>query len=143
MHLVSPTWGIHPMRASTPSSDPRRGTPRRLSRHVLAPLVAVGIVALAGGSAAVTLTQRDAAIHTIDARATAIRDVAEASLNHAGKLPGSHVGDVKLRLVSADRPLPGGRAVVSQGTSRTYTFTVGSRGDKRRLRFSLPAASVG
>src|SRR5437868_3166858 len=128
------------MRARTSSTDARRGTPRRLSRHVLAPLVAVGILALAGGSAAVTLSQRDAAVHAIDARATAIRDVAEASLARSGKLPSPHVGDVKLRLVSADRPLPGGRAVASQGGRRTYTFTVGSKGDKRRLRFSLPAA---
>jgi diguanylate cyclase (GGDEF)-like protein len=131
------------MRAPSSSTQPRHGKPRRLSRHVLAPLVAVGILGIAGGSAAVTLGQRDAAIHAIDARAGAIRDVSEVSLERTGKLPSSRVGAVKLRLVAADRPLPGGRAVTSRGARRTYTFTVGSRASKRRLRFSLPAVGIG
>jgi diguanylate cyclase (GGDEF)-like protein len=143
MHVVSPTWGMHPMRARRSSTKTRRGTHRRLTSHVLAPLVALGIVAVAGGSAAVTTIERNAAIRSIDARAGALRDVSEASLRRTGKLPAGRAGGVKLSLWSADKPLPGGRAVANGGGRRTYTFTVASRAGKHRLRFSLPAASVG
>src|SRR5947207_11909335 len=131
MHLVSPTWGMDPMRARNSSTNARRGMSRRLANHVLAPLVAVGILAVAGGSAAVTTSQRDAAIRSIDARAGAIRDLSEAALKRTGRLPAGRVAGVKLRLSAPDLPLPGGRAVASGGGRRTYAFAVGSRGSKQ------------
>src|SRR5436853_2820430 len=143
MHPVSPTRGIDPMRDRTSPTQARRGTSRRLASHVLAPVVALGILAVAGATAGVTMSQHDAAIRSMDARAGAIRDVSEASLKRTGKLPAGRVAGMKPHLSAADRPLPGGRAVASAGGRRVYSFTVGSRGAKRRLQFSLPAASVG
>jgi diguanylate cyclase (GGDEF)-like protein len=100
-------------------------------------------VTVAGGSAAVTTSARNAAIRTVDARASAIRDLSEAALVRTGTLSSARPGGVRLRLASPDKPLPGGRAVASRGDRRAYTFTVDARGGKRRLLFSLPAASVG
>src|SRR6476469_8353991 len=131
------------MRLAKRTTGSRRGPSRRLSSHVLSPLVTLGIVAVAGGSAAVTLSERNAAIHSVDARAAAIRDISEASLKRTGRLATARAGDVRLRLSSEDRPLPGGRSVVGAGGSRVYTFTVAARGARHRLRFSLPSASVG
>jgi diguanylate cyclase (GGDEF)-like protein len=91
----------------------------------------------------VTISERSAAIRTLDARAATIRDLSEASLKRRGRLASARVGDVKLRLSSPDRPLPGGRSVVNRGGRRLYTFTVAARGGKRRLHVSLPAASIG
>ena len=130
------------MRAVKSPSGARRGTPRRLSSHVLLPLVTIGILAVAGGSAAFTISERSAAIRTVDARAATIRDLSEASIKRSGRLASTRAGDVKLRLSSADQPLRGGRSVVSANGQRVYTFTVASRGAKHRLRFSLPAAGV-
>src|SRR5213080_1995657 len=101
------------MRPTKATSGPRRGANRRLSSHVLRPLVAAGLVVFAGSSAAVTLTERSAAIRALDTRAATIRDLSEASLKRSGRLATGHAGDVKLRLSSPDRPLPGGRSVVS------------------------------
>jgi diguanylate cyclase (GGDEF)-like protein len=130
------------MRPARPSTRQRLGSSRRLSTHVLGPLVTLGILAIVAASAAVTLSERNAAIRALDARAGAIRDLSEGSLVRTGRLLGSHVRGVKLRLSSPDQPLPGGRAVTSKGGRRAYTFTVAARDAKRRLHFSLPAASV-
>jgi diguanylate cyclase (GGDEF)-like protein len=131
------------MRPAKHSTRPRRGTSRRLSGHVLGPLVALGILAIVAASAAVAISQRDAAIRALDARAGAIRDLSEVSLEHSGKLSATRVDGMRLRLSSPDQPLPGGRAVRSKGGRREYTFTVAGRHGKRRLHFSLPSASVG
>jgi diguanylate cyclase (GGDEF)-like protein len=131
------------MRSARSATGQRRGASRRLSSHVLRPLVTIGIMAVAGGSAAVTVSKRNAAIRSIDTRAAAMRDLSEASLERTGRLASSRVGDVRLRLFSPDQPLPGGRSVAMRNGRRVYTFTVAARGAKRRLRFSLSSASVG
>src|SRR5436190_19304732 len=113
------------MRARTSHTRSRRGASRRLANHVLAPVVALGILAVAGSTAGVTISERGAAIRSIDARADAIRDLSEASLKRSGKLPAGRVDGVRLRLSAADQPLPGGRAVATRGGRRAYTFTVG------------------
>src|SRR3954470_3035943 len=143
MHLVSPTRGTGPMRPARSSTRPRRGSSRRLSSHVLAPLVGLGLLATAAGSAAVPVSERNAAISALDARAGAIRDLSEASLERSGGLVGSRVAGVKLRLSAPEQPLPGGRAVASRDGRRAYTLPVGARGGKQRLHFSLPSASIG
>src|SRR3954471_22803843 len=105
--------GDIPMRSTESSSRSRRGTPRRLSSHVLTPLAAAGLVAVIGASAAVTVSQREAAIHSLDARAAAVRDLGRSALKQSGSIePLKELGGgVKLRLLRADRPLPGGRSV--------------------------------
>ncbi|HEY0630924.1 MAG TPA: EAL domain-containing protein [Thermoleophilaceae bacterium] len=105
--------------------------------------MSVGILAVAAASAGVTVSERNAAIRSVDARAVAIRDISEASLKRSGRLTSARVGNTKLRLTSPDRPLPGGRSVASRDGRRAYTFTVAARGGKRRLHMSLPAASIG
>src|SRR3954452_15639172 len=126
------------------SSGSRRGRSRRLSSHVLRPLAAAGLVAVLGASAAITVGQRDAAIHSLDAPAATIRDRSGAALKRSGNIDavkGSAAG-VKLRLLPADRPLPGGRSVKTKGDERIYTFTVCARHSGKRLRVTVPAASV-
>jgi diguanylate cyclase (GGDEF)-like protein len=105
--------------------------------------VALGVLIIIAASAATTLGARNAAIAKLDARATAIRDVTEASLERTGRLPSPRVAGMRLGLSSPDRPLPGGLAVAAKGDRRAYTFTVSARGGKQRLHFRLPAASVG
>ncbi len=106
----------------------------------------LGLVAVCGTSAGVTLAERTAAIHAVDARAAALRDVSEASLKRTGglgsALAGARAARVKLRLSSTDRPLPGGSATSTHGALRIYTFTVKTRKGDRRLRVTVPAASV-
>src|SRR4051794_23176892 len=131
------------MHAAESSEVSRRATPRRLSRHVLVPLAVVGVAAVAGASAAVTAGQRDAAIHALDARAEVVRDVSKSALKHTGKIESvKGVPGVKLRLLPADTPLPGGRSAEMHGDSRVYTFGLGARHGDKRLRVTLPAASV-
>src|SRR5437764_10980658 len=90
------------------------GSSRRLSSHVLGPLVVFGLLAVIAAAAAVTLTQRSAAIRTVDARAAAMRDVSAVALRHTGRLgpatAGARAGGVKLRVRPADNPLPGGHS---------------------------------
>jgi diguanylate cyclase (GGDEF)-like protein len=134
------------MQPAEPTTGSRRGAPRRLSSHVLRPLAALGVLAVASASAAVTVSARDAAERTLDARAATIRDVSQASLRRIGELgpiaAGARSQDVTLRLFSSERPLPGGRSVRTRGSDRIYTFTLAGRRDGRRLRVTVPAGSV-
>ena len=70
-----------------------------------------GILAVAGASAAVTVGERDAAIHTLDAKAATFRDLGQAALKRSGQLgpvaTGARAQGVKLSVSSPDRPLPG------------------------------------
>jgi diguanylate cyclase (GGDEF)-like protein len=123
-----------------------RGTSRRLSSHVLAPLVLIGVLAVLAAAAAVTLAARNAAIHVVDARAATFRDLSEASLRRTGSLrvvaAGARAEGVKLRAWASDRPLPGGHAVKSEGGTRIYTFSIRSGHGNRRLRVTAPAGGV-
>lgn len=134
------------MRRARPPKDARRGTPHRLSGHVLRPFALLGLLAIGGTSAAVTATDRAAATRTVDARAATIRNLSEASLRRTGRLgiatAGARADGVTLHVSSPDRPLPGGRATRTRGDLRIYTFTVRTRDGKRRLRVTVPAASV-
>jgi diguanylate cyclase (GGDEF)-like protein len=135
------------MRSTSSARGSLGGTSRRLSSHVLAPLLVIGLLAVIAAAAAVTLSQRNAAIRTVDARAAAIRDVSEAALRRTGQLgpaaAGARAEGVKLRVRAADKPLPGGRAVTTRGGDRVYTFTVrAGHGASRRLRVTVPAAGV-
>jgi diguanylate cyclase (GGDEF)-like protein len=134
------------MRPAKSPKEAQRRNPRRLSTHVLRPVVLVGLVAVGGATAAVTVAERDAAIHTVDARAATIRDLSEASLKRGGGLgsvsAGARPSGAKLRLSTPNRPLPGGRATRTRGNLRIYSFTVDTRTGDRRLRVTMPAASV-
>jgi diguanylate cyclase (GGDEF)-like protein len=134
------------MRPAEPTSVRRRGSSRRLSSHVLGPLIAVGILALAGSSASVTVAQRGAAIATVDARAATLRDLSETWLKRTGRLgpvaASARAGGARLRLSSPVRPLPGGRSVRTRGERRIYTFNVATRAGKRRLSVNLDASGV-
>src|SRR4051794_7838816 len=131
------------MHAAESSEVSRRATPRRLSTHVLAPLAVVGVVAVAAASAAVTIGQRDAAIHALDVRAEVVRDASKAALKRTGKIEAAKaLPGIKLRLLPADTPLPGGRSAEMRGNSRVYTFGLGARYEGRRLRVTVPAESV-
>jgi diguanylate cyclase (GGDEF)-like protein len=141
-----PPTGQIVMRAAEASKQSLRGTPRRLTSHVLKPLCGLGVLAVLAGSAAVTAGERVAAERTVDARADAIRDLAEASLERTGRLgavaAGARSEGVKLRLSSPDRPLVGGRSVRTSGDVRVYAFTVAARHGDRRLRVTMPAGNV-
>ncbi|MEA2411976.1 MAG: diguanylate cyclase [Thermoleophilaceae bacterium] len=134
------------MRSTDSPTESPRGSARRLSRHVLTPLVALGLLAVLAAAAAATVTARSAAIHTLDARAATIRDVGEASLRRTGNLGPAAIGarreSVKLHVSVGTQPLPGGRAVKTRGGNRVYTFTVRTKHGNRRLRVTVPAASV-
>jgi diguanylate cyclase (GGDEF)-like protein len=134
------------MRPARSSSGSGRGASRRLSSHVLRPLAGAGLLVVIGASAAITVSERDAAIATLDARATAIRDLSQSALKRTGALAPVRAGAAaqgsKLRLLPADRPLPGGRSVRTSGGTRIYTFTLGERNRGRRLRVTVPASSV-
>src|SRR3954452_2922178 len=129
----------------SPTESPRR-MPRRLSSHVLAPLFLIGLLAVLGATAATGVAARNAAIRTVSARAATFRDLSEASLRRTGKLdavtPGARAQKVKLRVWTADKPLPGGRSVKEQDSSRVYTYTVRAKHGNRRLRVTVPAAGV-
>jgi diguanylate cyclase (GGDEF)-like protein len=103
-------------------------------------------VAVIAASAAVTVTQREGAIHSLDARAATIRDLSGSALKRTRGLEpvkrGALAQGVKLRLLRADRPLPGGRSVKTRGDARVYTFTLGAREGGRRLRVTMLASSV-
>ena len=88
------------MRPAKSTPGPRRGSTRRLSSHVLTPLVTVGLLAAVGGSAAVTVTERGAAIRALDARAATVRDLSAAPLKRTGRLASSRAG-----MPAASRPL--------------------------------------
>jgi diguanylate cyclase (GGDEF)-like protein len=134
------------MRSAESSNGSRRGSPRRLSSHVLRPLAGFGLAAVIAASGAVTLTERNAAIHAIDARAAAIKALSQSSLKRTGSLApitaGAAAENARLRLLSVDRPLPGGRSVKTRGDARIYTFTLSTRQGSRRLRVTMPAATV-
>ena len=134
------------MQANDPSDRPRRGKPRRLSTHVLRPLAGAGVVAVLAASAAVTASQREAAVQSLDSRATTIRDLSRSALRKTGGLGalkgGAVAQDVKLRLLPPDRPLPGGRSIKNRGDKRVYTFNLGARPGSKRLRVTMPADSV-
>jgi diguanylate cyclase (GGDEF)-like protein len=124
----------------------RRGKSRGLSRHVLMPLVVVGMLAAGAASAAVTVAVHDAAVHTVDVRAASFRDLGRATLRRTGKLaslaPAARAQGVVLRLAGRDRPLPGGRSVETRGDVRVYTFAVAVRQRDLRLRVSVPAGDI-
>src|SRR4051794_37686093 len=134
------------MQAQDPSDGPRRGTPRRLARHVLRPLAGAGLVVVLAASAAVTASQREAAIQSVDARAATIRDLSNSALKRTGGLDalkgGAVAQGVKLRQFTSDRPLPGGRSIKASGDKRVYTFTLGTKSSGRRLRVTMPAESI-
>ena len=134
------------MQAKTNTSGRRRGHSRRLTSHVLRPIAVLGVLAVAGSSAAITVTARDAALHKLDARAQAIRDLGEASLKRTGSLETVAAGvrkqGVKLRLSKPDRPLPGGRSQRTRGSTRVYQFTVSTKNGNRRLHVRVPAGSI-
>src|SRR3954452_24282507 len=129
----------------SPTESPRR-MPRRLSSHVLAPLFLIGLLAVLGATAATGVAARNAAIRTVSARAATFRDLSEASLRRTGKLDavtaGARAQKVKLRVWTADKPLPGGRSVKARGSTRIYTYTVRAKHGNRRLRVTVPAAVV-
>jgi diguanylate cyclase (GGDEF)-like protein len=129
----------------SPTESPRRA-PRRLSSHVLAPLFLLGLLAMLGAAAATGISARNAATRTVDARANTFRDLSEASLRRSGNLDavkaGASAENVKLRAWTADKPLPGGRAVKTQGSGRVYTYVVRTKRGNRRLRVTVPAGSV-
>src|SRR5689334_20401082 len=85
---------------------------RRLSRRVLAPLLACALALVCGLTVAATLNARSAARHGIDVQAEALHQVAAAALNRTGHIgPAASVarasgGSVATR--PADEPLPGG-----------------------------------
>jgi diguanylate cyclase (GGDEF)-like protein len=134
------------MQAAEPSTGIRRGAPRRLSSHVLMPLVVLGAIAVSAASAAVTVGAHDAAVHAIDARAATFKNLSEASLRRTRGLgplvAGARAEGVRLRLSASDRPLPGGRSVHTRGSTRTYTFTLAAPRGERRLHVEMPASSV-
>src|SRR4051812_20549384 len=134
------------MRSTGSPTESRRGTPRRLSSHVLTPLFLLGLLAVLGAAAATGVSARNAAIRTVDARANTFRDLGEASLRRSGNLDavaaGARAEKVKLRVWTADKPLPGGRSVKTQGSTRVYTYVVRTKRDNRRLRVTVPAGSV-
>src|SRR4051812_10412305 len=134
------------MRSTDSPTESMRGTSRRLSSHVLTPLVLLGVLAVLAAAAATAVSARNAAIHTIDARAATFRDLSEASLRRSGELGAASAGAraeaVKLRTWAADKPLPGGRSVKARGSARVYTYTVRTKHGNRRLRVTVPAASV-
>jgi diguanylate cyclase (GGDEF)-like protein len=134
------------MRATDSPTESKRGTPRRLSSHVLAPIVLLGLLAVLATAAATAVSARDAATHAIDARAATFRDLSEASLRRSGALgavtAGARAEHVKLRVWVADKPLPGGRSVKTRGAKRVYTYAVRTKRGNRRLRVTVPAASV-
>src|SRR4051812_49622236 len=102
------------MRSTGSATEFRRGTPRRLSSHVLAPLFLLGLLAVLGAAAATGIAARNAAIRTVDGRANTFRDLSEASLRRSGNLDavtaGARTEKVKLRVWTADEPLPGGHS---------------------------------
>src|SRR4051812_7928002 len=134
------------MRSTDSPTESMRGTSRRLSSHVLTPLVLLGVLAVLAAAAATAVSARNAAIHTIAARAATFRDLSEASLRRSGSLgpttAGARKENVKLRVWQADKPLPGGRSVTTQGSKRVYTYTVRTNHGNRRLRVTVPAAAV-
>src|SRR4051812_36623775 len=134
------------MRSTDSPTESMRGTSRRLSSHVLTPLVLLGVLAVLAAAAATAVSARNAAIRTIDARAATFRDLSEASLRRSGELgpatAGARAENVKLRTWAADKPLPGGRSVKTRGSARVYTYTVRTKHGNRRLRVTVPAASV-
>src|SRR4051812_33077200 len=134
------------MRSTDSPTESMRGTSRRLSSHVLTPLVLLGVLAVLAAAAATAVSARNAAIHTIDARAATFRDLSEASLRRSGELGAASAGAraeaVKLRTWAADKPLPGGRSVKARGSARVYTYTVRTKHGNRRLRVTVPAAAV-
>src|SRR3954465_3730044 len=120
------------MRSTDSPTESMRGTSRRLSSHVLTPLVLLGVLAVLAAAAATAVSARNAAIHTIDARAATFRDVSEASLRRSGNLgaatAGARAQRVKLRAWVAEKPLPGGHSVKTNAESRVYTYTVRTKG---------------
>ncbi|MEA2448307.1 MAG: hypothetical protein QOG63_239, partial [Thermoleophilaceae bacterium] len=134
------------MQHSATAGTTARAGRRRLSTRVLAPLAACGVLLAGGTTAVATLTARDAAVSTLDARAAVLHDAAARSLRHTG-----HVGPAAaiaradgagLRVAPAQRPLPGGRAVESNGGLRVYLYTVARPGGNARLTIALPARPV-
>src|SRR3954468_13416564 len=134
------------MRSTGSPTESKRGTSRRLSSHVLAPLVLLGVLAVLAAAVATAVSARNAAIRAVDARAATFRDLSEASLRRSGDLgpatAGARAENVKLRTWAADKPLPGGRSVKTRGNARIYTYTVRTKHGNRRLRVTMPAASV-
>src|SRR3954464_5959827 len=104
-----PGLGDPTMQSKDASGGSRRGRPRRLSTHVLRPLAAAVLVAVIAVSGGVTIAQREAEIHSIDARAGAIRDLSGSALKRSGGLAvvqsGASARHVKVRIVSSDKPL--------------------------------------
>ena len=134
------------MRSTDSPTESARRNPRRLSSHVLAPLVLLGVLAVLAAAAVTAIEARDAAIRTVDARAATFRDLSEASLRRSGHLgtvtAGARAEKVKLRAWTADKPLPGGHSVKTQSSSRVYTYTVRTKHGNRRLRVTVPAGRV-
>src|SRR4051794_28955312 len=135
------------MRSTDSSTESTRGTPRRLSTHVLAPLLLLGVLAVLAAAAATALSARNAATRTVDARAATFHNLSEASLRRSGSLgsttaAAARAEKVKLRTWTADKPLPGGRSVKTIGSTRVYTYTVRTKHGNRRLRVTVPAASI-
>src|SRR5947209_14587028 len=123
-------------------SGSTRRTPRRLARHVLLPLLGGGLLLVAALVLVAALTARSAALHELDARAADYRAMAQAAVDHSGRLgtlrqAAAARGD-QIAFVSADRPLLPGEAVVQSGSQRSYTFPISGR----RIRVTLPATRV-
>src|SRR4051812_20590169 len=135
------------MRSTDSTTESTRGTPRRLSSHVLAPLLLLGILTVLGAAAATGVSARNAAIRTLDARAATSRTLSEASLRQSNRLgttttATARAQHVRLRAWTADNPLPGGRSVKTQGSARVYTYTVRTKHGNRRLRVTVPAGNL-
>src|SRR4051794_2400988 len=115
----------------------------RLSRRVLAPLLACALALVCALTVAAALNARSAARQRIDAQAEALHRAAVAALDGSGHT--SPVASVaraaggSLTTRPADEPLPGGRSVHAVGGRLVYEYTIRNI----RLTISLPSQPVG
>lgn len=129
------------MHALTTGTD-QPGAGRRLSRRVLAPLLACGIALAGATTMAATLSAKDAARAAIDSDAAMLHAAAVSSLRQSG-----HVGAVAaiaqarggtLRTAPADQPIPGGQSARSEVSRRVYAYNDGAS----RITIALPSAPI-
>ena len=123
-----------------------RGAQRRLSRHVLVPLLVGGLALVAGSTAGAAIGAREAAQKGLDARAEAVHVLAARSLARTGRLgdavKAAQAAGASVSFEPADRPLPGGRRVATRGGLRVVTLPARSKSGDVHVTVALPAEPV-